>query len=291
MKYGTIDNFLNCDKRGLRAHMPPLTDAQNNKGRRKGNSRVKAEPEKRPRPFVKVANRLKRTVQTVLLAIVADIAFVSVEVAAGLNPLVEFSQHPWLYFYIFLGTIFVFGVFGSIIGRREDVLEKMAFSDPLTGLFNSRHLWARINDEFALAVRHRTPMSLVLFDLDNLKKVNDHHGHPVGDHFLQLVGLTIQSMMREGEIAARVGGEEFALLLPHASAGEATIVAERICIAIGQKRIMVNGNELGVTVSAGVACTLDHEGQSAEAVYRLADQALLQAKREGRNRVIAARII
>ena len=132
-------------------------------------------------------------------------------------------------------------------------------------------------------------MSLVLFDLDNFKKVNDRHGHPVGDHFLQLIGLTIQSMIREGEIAARVGGEEFALLLPHTSAKEATIVAERIRNAIGQKRITVNGDELGVTASAGVACTLEFEDQNAEAIYRLADRALLQAKREGRDRVITAR--
>ncbi len=256
------------------------------KCRRKGSSRLKAELEKGHRPFGKASNRLKRTVQTVLLAILADISFVSVEVAAGLNPLAEFRQHPLLYFYIFLGTILTFGVFGSIIGHREDMLGKMAYSDPLTGLFNSRHLWARIHGEFALAGRHSTPVSLVIFDLDNFKKVNDDHGHPVGDHFLQLVGQTIQSMMREGEIAARVGGEEFALLLPHTSAKEATIVAERICHAIGQGRIKVDGYELGVTMSAGVACTLDHVGQSAEAIYRLADQALLRAKREGRNRVI-----
>jgi len=247
-----------------------------------------AEGEKRLQVIEKASNRFKRTRQLVLLAVVVDIGFLIVEVAAGLNPVADFRQHPLLYSYIYLGTIIVFGIFGSLIGAREDILREMAHTDTLTGLFNLRYLWARIEEEFALAKRHRTPMSLVVIDLDYFKKINDDHGHPVGDHFLQKTGMTIRSIMREGEIAARVGGEEFALLLPHTSVHEATVVAERIRIAIGQELLTVNEVEVSLTASAGVACTVDHEDHNAREIYHLADQALLRAKREGRDRVIAA---
>jgi diguanylate cyclase (GGDEF)-like protein len=236
----------------------------------------------------KTSNRLKRTWQLVLLALAVDIGFVIAEVAAGLDPAADFRRHPFLYSYIYFGTIILFGIFGSLIGAREDILREMAHTDTLTGLFNLRYFWARVEEEFALARRHRTPMSLVVIDLDNFKKINDDHGHPVGDRFLQMTGMTIRSIMREGEIAARVGGEEFALLLTHTSAHEATVVAERIRIAIGKELLKVNGREVSLTASAGVACTVDHEDHDAREIYHLADQALLRAKREGRDRVIAA---
>jgi diguanylate cyclase (GGDEF)-like protein len=235
------------------------------------------------------SNRFKRIAQSILLAVVVDIIFIMVEIAAGLNPIADFNQHPWIYSYIYFGTIIVFGIFGSLIGAREDMLMTMALTDVLTGLFNSRHLWTRIHDEFALTRRHQTPLSLVILDLDNFKSVNDNYGHPVGDLFLEQMGMTIKSIIREGETGARVGGEEFALLLPHTSAQEATVVAERIRKAIEEKRITIKAEEVGVTASAGVACTVGNEAHGAEEIYQLADQALLQAKRGGRNRVITAK--
>ena len=249
---------------------------------------MKAETERNPRFFEKISNRRKRTGQLILLAILVDIGFVIVEIIAGLNPISDFRQHPVLYSYIYLGTIIVFGIFGSLIGTREDILREMAHTDTLTGLFNLRYLWARIDEEFALAQRHGTPMSLVVIDLDNFKSVNDNYGHPVGDRFLEQMGLTIQSMMREGEVGARVGGEEFALLLPHTTAQEAIVVAERIRSAIGQEQVMVNEMKVSVTASAGVACTGNHKDCNAREIYQLADQALLLAKREGRDKVMKA---
>ena len=232
--------------------------------------------------------RFRRMAQSISLAVVVDTVFVLVEIGAGLNPIADFNQHPWIYSYIYFGTIIVFGVFGSLIGAREDMLREMALTDVLTGLYNSRHLWARIHDEYALARRHQTPLSLVILDLDNFKSVNDNYGHPVGDHFLKNMGMTIKSIIREGETGARVGGEEFAVLLPHTSVNEATVVAERIRKAIEERRMKINAEEIGVTASAGVACTLGNETHGAEEIYQLADQALLQAKRAGRNRVITA---
>jgi diguanylate cyclase (GGDEF)-like protein len=237
-----------------------------------------------------ISRRRMRMVQFALLAVAADIGFVCVELAIGMNPLTDIAQRPFLYLYLFLGTIVVFGVFGAMIGSREDLLEEMALRDSLTGLFNARYLQMRLQEELAAAKRHRTPVSLVLFDIDHFKRVNDNHGHPVGDRMLRLIGRTILSKLREGETVARVGGEEFALLLPHTSAKNAAMGAERICQAIGQTPLETDsGGKLAVTVSAGLACTTDHATHSAETIYRLADQALYQAKEQGRNRVVIGR--
>ena len=234
--------------------------------------------------------RYRRMAQFILLAVAADVGFVCVELAYGLNPLADIVQRPFLYLYLFLGTIVVFGVFGAMIGSREDLLEEMALRDSLTGLFNARYLQMRLQEELAAAKRHRIPVSLVLFDIDHFKRVNDDHGHTVGDRMLRLIGRTILSKLREGETVARVGGEEFALLMPHTSAKNAAMGAERIREAIGQTALETdNGRELAVTVSAGVACATDHATHSVEAIYRLADQALYQAKKQGRNRVVIVR--
>jgi diguanylate cyclase (GGDEF)-like protein len=232
------------------------------------------------------SNRFRRIIQSVSLAVVVDAVFVLVEIAAGLNPVADFKLHPWIYSYIYFGTIIVFGFFGYLIGTREDMLRDMAMTDGLTGLYNSRHLWTRIHDEFALAKRHETPLSILILDLDEFKSVNDSYGHPVGDHFLELMGRTINSIIRQGETGARVGGEEFAVLLPQATAQEAAVVAERIRKAIEGERMKVDNGEIGITASAGVACTVGNEAHSAEGIYQLADHALLQAKRTGRNRVV-----
>ena len=237
-----------------------------------------------------ISRRRMRMVQFALLAVAADIGFVCVELAFGLNPLADMAQHPFLYLYIFLGTMLAFGIFGAMVGSREDLLEEMALRDSLTGLFNARYLQMRLDEELAAGRRNQTLLSLVLFDIDHFKRVNDDHGHPVGDRMLQLIGRTILSKQREGETVARVGGEEFALLLRNTSAKNAAMGAERIRQAISQTTLETDsGGKLAVTVSAGVACTMDHAAHDAESIYRLADQALYQAKEQGRNRVVIAR--
>jgi diguanylate cyclase (GGDEF)-like protein len=115
---------------------------------------------------------------------------------------------------VFLGTIVVFGTFGAVWGFREALLDEMAHQDSLTGLLNRRFLHGRLREELASAKRHGRLTSFALFDIDHFKKVNDEYGHTVGDHVLQLIGKAIRSTLRTGEIAARVGGEEFAPLLP-----------------------------------------------------------------------------
>ena len=228
----------------------------------------------------------RRVSQLVLLAVVSDVLFLLVELVAGLDPLSDFQQHPFLYLYMLLGTIAAFTVFGVVLGSREALLEEMAFRDSLTGLHNSRYLHARLREELASAKRDKRPTSLVLLDIDHFKKVNDQYGHPVGDQVIQFVGRIIQSVSREGEVTARVGGEEFALLLPNTSTREAAAAAERLRGVLGRASIRIgSGHRLAVTVSAGVACANDDGGRDAAVLYRRADQALYRAKDQGRNRV------
>ena len=166
-----------------------------------------------------------------------------VELVFGLNRLTEIVRTPFLHLYVFLGTMVAFGVFGAMVGSREDLLEAMALRDSLTGLFNARYLQMRLGEELAAAKRHRSPVSFVLFDIDHFKRVNDEHGHPVGDRMLRLIGRSILSKLRVGETVARVGGEEFAMLLPHTSAKNAAIGAERIRQAIGQTTLETDSGQ------------------------------------------------
>ena len=227
-----------------------------------------------------------RVTQLIFLALAADVAVLLVEFAAGLDPFMDFQQRPVLYLYMLVGTIVAFGVFGAVLGSREALLEEMALRDSLTGLLNSRYLHARLREELASAKRHDRPTSFVLFDIDHFKKINDEYGHPVGDQVLQLIGKTMLSTIRTGEIAARVGGEEFALLLPGTPVREAAVAVERFREAIGQAAVSINnGKRIKVTVSAGVACVTD-DPQDADSLYALADSALYQAKKQGRDRMI-----
>jgi diguanylate cyclase (GGDEF)-like protein len=232
---------------------------------------------------------VRRVLQLVGLALLSDVAIIAAELIAGMDPIADFEQRPVLYLYMLLGTIVAFGVFGAVLGSREALLEERAIRDPLTGLFNSGYFHARLRQALASAQRLRTPLALVLFDADHFKRINDVHGHPVGDQVLRAIGATLEAQLRTGEIGARVGGEEFALLLPGTSAETAAAAAERIRRAI-QQQVAVPGRvePRTVTVSAGVACVAPGQTSPPAEIYQRADQALYQAKRAGRDRVVIA---
>ena len=150
-------------------------------------------------------------------------------------------------------------------------LETLASQDPLTGLLNHREFHAALIRETARAERHGEPVSLLLLDLDGFKRVNDERGHPEGDGVLQRVARVIAGASRISDAACRVGGDEFALVLPRSRRAEAVAVAQRIQAA-------VQALEDGVGVSFGVA---EHpgDGATAEALLAHADRALYRAKR------------
>jgi diguanylate cyclase (GGDEF)-like protein len=157
-------------------------------------------------------------------------------------------------------------------------LREQAATDALTGLANHRAFQEALAGEVARARRHERPLSLVVLDLDHFKRVNDRHGHQVGDGVLREAARRLGEAVRDGDTLARVGGEEFAWLMPETSGMEAWRAAERARAAIAAEPFADVGR---ITISAGV-CDLDHAGDAGE-LYRLADGALYWSKHHGRD--------
>ena len=231
-------------------------------------------------------NRNRRAIQFFLFALVMDVLLILVEFAAGVSPLADIAGNPWLYGYTLLGTLSAFSVFGAMIGTREDQLEKLALRDSLTGLFNSRYLWARIDEQWATGKREKSVSSLILFDLDFFKRVNDRYGHPAGDELLKHIGQILRHAARKGDIAARIGGEEFVIFLPNTFVTDAAAIAERIRDTISLTTMTTNRQQIKITISAGVAGTADYNATTPHDLFSQADKALYLAKEQGRNKVV-----
>jgi diguanylate cyclase (GGDEF)-like protein/PAS domain S-box-containing protein len=163
-------------------------------------------------------------------------------------------------------------------------LDRLASTDHLTGLWNRRAFEEHLGVEVERAIRYSHPMSLLVIDLDHFKRVNDTHGHPAGDRVLVEVAERLRATARRGEIVARVGGEEFAWILPATGSEGALNAAGRLRAAINDEPFREVGS---LTVSAGV-CDLSLAPNAAE-LFRLADVALYRAKSEGRDRAVGYR--
>lgn len=171
------------------------------------------------------------------------------------------------------------------VAMRTAELEKLAMLDALTGAGNRRHLDQRAEAEISACQRENKPLTILTFDLDHFKKVNDTWGHPVGDIVLQKVVQTAKDLLRPSDFLARVGGEEFIILLPGANLAGAQQIAERIRIAIAAQKILAGGQAIYVTASFGIAA-LEPFARSLENTVARADAALYRAKKLGRNQVI-----
>ena len=166
--------------------------------------------------------------------------------------------------------------------RNLAVAEIRAATDGLTGLPNKRAVTDALKRTFAQATMTKSPLGLLLLDLDHFKQVNDQHGHAAGDQVLAGVGAALRSVLRNQDFAGRNGGEEFAVLLPDTHIASALEIAERVRATIAE--ITIPGTDVPVTVSIGAAGFPDH-ASSLDRLERLADAALYVAKRQGRNRV------
>jgi diguanylate cyclase (GGDEF)-like protein len=169
----------------------------------------------------------------------------------------------------------------------NDQLEELATVDELTGLANSRVFRRRLQDEWIRAARYGHPLSLVMLDLDDFKRVNDTLGHPTGDRVLREFAMLVAGGARATDLPARYGGEEFAIILPHTEGERAVRVAERVRAAVADFQFLDGDTPINVTVSAGVATHPSASGaQSAEEFLKTADRALYAAKNSGKNRVV-----
>ena len=170
---------------------------------------------------------------------------------------------------------------GVAVQNARDYREKLeqAIRDPLTGLYNRRFLLEALEKEVQRSARYGSEASLVIFDVDDFKLVNDRYGHAAGDDVLRAVGRLAEGVIRPADSFARIGGEEFALLLPETSQLEALLVADRVRTAISREKILADRK---VTVSGGVASCPSDTGE-ADLLQRLADGALYFAKRNGKD--------
>jgi diguanylate cyclase (GGDEF)-like protein/PAS domain S-box-containing protein len=170
--------------------------------------------------------------------------------------------------------------------QREDSLYQRATRDALTGIFNRGHFTEMASAEIDRARRFAEPLSLVLMDIDHFKKINDTYGHDIGDKVIVALAQTSANFIRKIDFIGRIGGEEFALLLPRANKQPALEIAQRLRLILSGQKVHAGEAEVGFTVSMGVAA-LRPTTRDLHELMRNADAALYKAKREGRNRAEA----
>ncbi|MBC8107613.1 MAG: diguanylate cyclase [Anaerolineae bacterium] len=166
-------------------------------------------------------------------------------------------------------------------------VEELAATDPLTGLYNRRHFSRVLDQLFAEAQRYGKDLACVMIDMDGFKTLNDSYGHQVGDQLLVMAGKVISANMRRMDVAARYGGDEFVLLLPHASEQDAAQAAQRIREEYRTASAALLKRTNGMTMSIGIGSLTRNKPAGGDELIAMADSALYSAKESGRDRIIA----
>jgi diguanylate cyclase (GGDEF)-like protein len=177
--------------------------------------------------------------------------------------------------------------------RLQEALERLraqAITDELTGLYNRRHLWNALEAELVRARRKRAPLSVLLFDIDHFKQLNDQWGHEAGDLVLQNLAQAVRRVVRGTDIVARHGGEEFVVVMPEAGEEVALLRARQLRAKLAEMRLSYQGQTLKpITISVGVVVSSD-ASHSGEILVREADAAMYEAKTRGRDQVVLRRL-
>jgi diguanylate cyclase (GGDEF)-like protein len=195
----------------------------------------------------------------------------------------DVTQDGVTYAYLTVSTMIAFTVSGLFIGRSSDRLRTSATTDALTGIANRRQCQERIVLELKRAARYGSALSLLLVDVDRLKEINDGRGHEAGDGALRRVADALSKSSRATDLAARWGGDEFAIVAPNTTADEALRLAARIREAL---RGDASTERAAPTVSIGIADMTHIDSAAPEALYAVADSALYEAKEKGRDRAV-----
>ncbi|HZZ94958.1 MAG TPA: GGDEF domain-containing protein [Usitatibacter sp.] len=234
-----------------------------------------------------------RSILSGCLALAAGIFFARGIAAAGNGDALQALLHPEGLAGAMLIAVTVSAVVstsGFLLLQKEHAdatAARLAALDPLTGAYNRRAFHEIGEREMARAQRNGHPLSVVMVDLDRFREVNEHHGHRGGDIVLQAVAQLLRATLRQEDLLVRFGGEQFLVFLPMVPGPGAVVVAGRLRRAIAETPIALEGAEVAVTASAGVAARLDEGPESMDEVIGRAEQALALAKRRGRNRVVA----
>jgi diguanylate cyclase (GGDEF)-like protein len=185
-------------------------------------------------------------------------------------------------------TILKFTFHDSLDESFQRQMYESALRDGLTKIFNKKYFLDRLESEFAYAIRHKSPLSLVMLDIDHFKQVNDTYGHLAGDYALATLANVVAGTIRQEDVFARYGGEEFAVICRGVDLPGAAAFGERIRRMVAAQLFVYQEAELKITVSIGVAAVTDVGMREFSELIGAADDALYHAKREGRNRVVSA---
>ncbi|MFG0382607.1 GGDEF domain-containing protein [Pseudomonas sp. zbq_18] len=203
------------------------------------------------------------------------------------------GQVRWLSDKCFISPPALFGGRALVVGIAEDITEKkvmqselqrLATSDVLTGASNRRHFFERAAELFAEARDSGQPLAFLLLDIDDFKKINDGHGHQVGDRVLQRVAHCGAYVVRRDDLFGRIGGEEFAAVFPACDLQQAQQVAQRLQREVQRLQFPSGDDSFGVTISQGLTCLGD--GDTLDDLYARADAAMYQAKRQGKDCIV-----
>jgi diguanylate cyclase (GGDEF)-like protein len=218
------------------------------------------------------------------LALAAPIGLVVVRaLAAGEVPtlawaLEDFRHLPVTYSYVASSTVVAFAILGYLLGRSFDRVRHLSITDPLTGLFNRRHYGHRVAEELARARRGHRATCMLCVDIDRLKMINDAFGHKAGDRAIIAISRILAKSVRAVDTVARVGGDEFAVLLPETSATHAVVLSQRILNEVARHSDELTG---GLAVSIGIT-ELDATAEATqEALFAAGDAALYRVKGAG----------
>ena len=172
------------------------------------------------------------------------------------------------------------------LSKEKTRLEKLAITDYLTGVYNIRYFYNRIEEEFSRAERYKHPLSCIMIDIDHFKYINDSYGHRVGDMVLREFAQLVKTYTRKSDVFARYGGEEFITLLPQTAKGGAVAEAERIKQAVSEHWFSADSSKIKITISIGIACSPNRKIKDFDDLIHYADNALFKAKQKGRDRIV-----
>jgi diguanylate cyclase (GGDEF)-like protein len=235
-------------------------------------------------PSVVVTRRRLYPILGLLLAVAAPMGLAAIERVFDVGGskfgtwlLGELATNARIYLYLLVFGLLVFVSVGAFVGARLDRMESFAITDGGTGLFNRGHFKTRIEQECQRSRRHQLPLSLMLVDIDHLKRINDTSGHEGGDAAISAVAAAIKDTVRSSDVGARYGGDEFAIILPHTTASQAVEIAHRL-----QDSLLAYRDARAPTISVGVADLELADDQTPRGLLLAADRALYAAKAGGR---------
>ena len=222
------------------------------------------------------------------LTVVAGLLVLRITVTSASSVTYEFLANRLTYVYVFVATSIVFLILGYILARKVDRFRHLSTIDPLTGLANRRALETRLRDEWRRSERYGSPLSILLIDIDGLKRINDERGHAAGDQILRGASEAIRASLRGPDCGARLGGDEFIVLAPNTTTDSAHSLARRLL----EQMTRQTGTDRPASASIGVA-TFDPAQKrkvslTPESLMREADAALYSAKARGRHQVRVA---